>query len=166
MKKRIMASFVFALLLVSLSGCKVLSSLGLGGGPVEGEIGTKMTTEWFEFTVKSAEIVDSYADYTASEGYKLLEVVVTEKNISSDTLPMGTYDFLLDDPADAAYYVSALDPLDDKMMPLDFDLKPGETVTYHLLFEVDAASSGYKFLYTEYFTDESEGKTFIVDLGV
>lgn len=167
MRKKSLVLIVSFVMVFALAGCDMLG--GLLGGKTEGEVGTTLKTSWFDFTVNSAEEADSYADYTAAEGNKLVVVEVTETNTSDDELPMGTFDFMLDDPADTEYYVEAMAPLDSNMMPEEFYLAAGETVTYTLVFEVPAASSNFTLVFVEYGIDssgnESTGDTFKVALG-
>ena len=167
MRKKSLVLVLAFVMMFALAGCDMIS--GLLGGKTEGEVGTTLKTSWFDFTVNSAEEADSYADYTAAEGNKLVVVEVTETNTSSDELPMGTFDFKLDDPADTEYYVAAMAPLDSSMMPEDFYLGANETVTYTLVFEVPSTSSNFTLVFTEYGIDssgnESTGDTFKVTLG-
>jgi hypothetical protein len=171
MRKKGLVLVVSFIMVFALAGCDILGGLlgGLLGGKTEGEIGTTLKTAWFDFTVNSAEKADSYADYTAAEGNKLVVVEVTETNTSSDELPMSTFDFMLDDPADTEYYVDAMAPLDSSMMPEKFYLSVGETVTYALVFKVPATSSNFTLTFIEYGIDssgnETTGDTFKVALG-
>lgn len=134
-----------------------------------GDIGTRLSTTWFDFTVNSAEETNSYGGYRADSGNKLVVVEVTETNTTNGNLMMGNFDFMLDDPADTEYYVLAMSPQDSSMMPDEFTLSPGETVTYMLAFEVPTTSYGFSLVYIEFGVDssgnESRGETFTVDLG-
>lgn len=168
MKKKLLAAVCAAALLLAFSGCSAVSNL-LGQG-TDGKIGSEMKTEWFTFTVDSAEVVTDYAGYSPASGNVLVDVVVTETNTTSSAQPMGTFDFVLDDPADTEYYQLPLDPLDDTMMPTEFELAAGQTVTYHLLFEVAEDSTDLKLQFTEEYTDssgsEGTGNTYVVTLGI
>lgn len=167
MRKKLIVVTMAFILMFALAGCDMVG--GLFGGKTSGKIGDEMKTEWFNFTVTSANEADSYAGYTPAAGKKLVVVDITETNTTDGDLEMGTFDFDLDDPADTEYYKRAIDPLDDTMMPESFTLASGETVSYTLVFEVEASSSGFSFLYTEYYVSsdgsEGTGDTFTIDLG-
>jgi hypothetical protein len=49
------------------------------------------------------------------------------------------------------------------MMPAEFDLKPGDEVTYDVVFEIPAGLTGISFNYTEIST-EGEHATFTIPL--
>lgn len=168
MRKRIFVLLAVLVVLVAFSGCSLLDSFT--GGSTEGGIGDTLKTEWFSFSVDSAETATEYAGYTPEDGNMLLDLVVTVTNTTDDEIEMYDADFYLDDPADTEYYVFSLDPIDDTMMPLAYPLAPDETVTYHLVFEVSADSEGFKLLYTEEGVDgsgnEVTGDTYTVDVGI
>ena len=183
MKKRLLATvtLAFALVLVLSSCSKAAESLNdavssgidsassaidnLLSGNVTGEIGKSYSTQWFSFTVKSIKSVPEYAGYTPAEGMQLIDVVVTEKNIFNQTIPMGTSDFYLDENS-WPDYIYPMDPLDDTMMPIEFDLAVGETAEYHMVYEVPAEFSAMMLLYTEIDVTETEGATFTINFTV
>ena len=186
MKKRLLATVtvVFALLLV-LTSCSKASDLidsassavnsGLDNatsaldnflsGDTIGEVGKTYSTQWFSFNVKSITAVDEYAGYTAADGMQLIDVVVQEKNIFDQTIPMGTADFFTDE-ATWPDYIYPMDPLDDTMMPIEFDLAVGETVEYHLIYEVPEGFNSMMLVYVEYDITETEGATFTINFTI
>ena len=136
-------------------------------GNVKGEVGKSYSTQWFEFTVESIMAVDSYAGYVPQEGNILVDVFITEKGTFDDAepSPMGTFDFYMD--SDTFYdYVYPLDPLDSTMMPEEFDLAYGETVTYHMVYEVPAGLNDLKLMYTEIDERDTEGATFTINVNL
>lgn len=159
MRKKVLALVLVAALVFALAGCSLFAKK-------EGGIGDTLSTRWFDFTVDSVDVVNSYAGITAEPGYKLVDIVVTETSTVEDDLPMGWFDFMLDDPADEDYYQLPLEQADSSMMPEEFTLTAKETVTYHLLFEVDESSSKLALVFTEYFSDEDTGDTFTVNFTV
>jgi len=133
-------------------------------GDVTGEIGTTYSTQWFEFNVESIEFVSEYAGYTPEEGNTLIDVVVTEEGTFDEPVPMGTYDFIIDQES-FEEYVYPLDALDDTMMPDEFELAKGETVTYHMVFEVPENTEGLFLFYTEIDESDTEGATFTININ-
>lgn len=134
-------------------------------GDVTGEVGKNYSTQWFTFNVKSIETVAEYAGYTPAEGNKLIDVVVTEKNIFGEEIPMGTIDFYLDEDS-FEEYVFPIAPLDDTMMPEEFGLAANETVEYHLIYEVPEDISAMNFMFTEFDESETVGATFTIPFTV
>jgi len=130
---------------------------------VTGEVGKTYKTKWFEFTIQSIEKVKSYADYQAKEGHQLYKVPIVVKSAWDESIPMGTFDFYLDAP-DFEEYIWAIPPLDDTMMPEKYDLKPGETVQYVMLFEAPTGIKELMLLYTESFEGGRDGATFAIPI--
>lgn len=133
-------------------------------GTVRGEVGKTYSTQWFEFTVKSIEKVDSYAGYKPEDGYELYSVLLSEKNIFEEDIPMGTFDFYMDEDS-FVDYIFPIDPLDDTMMPMEFTLKKGEAVEYRMIYEIPAGTEGLMFCYTEIDVSEEEGVEFIIPVN-
>ena len=155
MRTKIVA-FIVAFLL--LAACA--TAVGCGGSGV----GTVHKTKWFEFTIHSIEKVDSYAGYTPRAGYQLYDVVITEKNTFSVAIEMGTFDFYMDDPS-FIDYIFPIDPLNSTMMPEVFTLGVGQSVQYHMVFEIPSNVTKLKLMYTEIDEFNNKGKTFTIDVN-
>ena len=170
MRKKV--SFLFLALFVvmmSITGCGggpanlVNTAVQLLAGDVTGEIGKTYATDWFRFTIHSIEEVDSYAGHTPADDWILYDVVITETNIFDESIPMGTFDFYMDDPS-FEEFIWAMEPLDGSMMPESFDLEPGDTVQYHMVFEIPAEVTDLVLMYTEIDERETEGRTFTIHI--
>lgn len=129
-------------------------------GVNEGRIGQRMSTYFFDFTVKSAAIVER-DDYTPAEGNALMDVYIEVTNTFGDTLPMFDSDFELwwgdryaDEDQDKLAIV--LDALDEEGAPLEYDLEDGQTLAYHYLYEVPADVKSFEVLYLEAFESDSD----------
>jgi len=141
----------------------VTDSIGqLINGNVTGEVGKTYSTQWFSFTIKSIETVSEYAGHTAPDGMKLIDVVVEETNIFDSPIPMGTFDYYVDE-ASLIDYIYPISPLDETMMPDEFELAVDETVEFHMIFEVPADINNYQLLYTEVDEYSEEGATFTIN---
>jgi predicted small secreted protein len=167
---------LISLNLVVLAGCNtvgdVVNDVGQGvsdalgqliSGDVTGEVGKDYRTQWFSFKVDSITKVDEYTGITALPGNELIDVVITEKNIFDESIPMGTWDFYVDAPS-FPEYIFPLDPVDDTMMPLDFELAPDESATYHMVFEVPVDTTDLVLVYVEIDETESIGATFTIKI--
>ncbi|MDR2156512.1 MAG: DUF4352 domain-containing protein [Clostridiales Family XIII bacterium] len=174
MRQKIFSVLIFsALLLFALSGCgdsikqaalnAAESVVELLSGETTGEVGKTYSTQWFEFTVESIEEVSEYEGYLPAEGYTLYDVRITEKGTFEEASPMGTFDFYMD-ASSFPEYVYPIDPLNDEMMPLNFDLEPNQTVEYHMVYEVPMDVSGLNLIYTEVDEDDNEGVTFNIPI--
>jgi hypothetical protein len=159
--------FVLVFSVICLCGCSdviddvVNSAAQFLSGDVTGQIGKTYSTQWFEFTIHSINKVDSYAGYEPASGYQLYDVLITEKNIFDESIPMGTPDFYMDDP-DFEEYIWGIDPLDNTMMPEEFYLEPGETAQYHIIFEIPQEVTKLALMYTEFDVNDNEGATFTI----
>jgi len=132
-------------------------------GDVVAETGDTCTTKWFEFTVHSIEKTDAYFDYAAKEGYQPYKVMISLKSIWNEPIPMGIFDFYMDAP-DLQEYIWAISPLDDTMMPEEYDLLPRETAQFVMIFEVPTNTAGLALFYTENFEDGNDGATFSIPI--
>lgn len=130
-------------------------------GDVTGKVGETYRTEWFNFTVHSIDEVASYAGYTAQDGYTLYDVKISETATFENQITMGTFDFFMD--ADVFEdYAWPLDAWDDSMMPESFELEPGESAEYHMVFEVPEGMQGLKLMYVEIDEADNVGATFTI----
>lgn len=133
-------------------------------GNVKGEIGKTYSTQWFEFTVKSIEKVDSYAGYKAQNGFELYSVLMNEKSTFDEEIPMGTVDFYMDTDS-FEEYIYPIDPLDNTMMPLEFALNKGDVAEYYMVYEIPADTKGLMLCYTEIDEKETEGALFTIAIN-
>jgi hypothetical protein len=170
-------TYVTMLLLLSLTlgacgddnGSSLRSSLSSTvqnflSGNVTGEVGKAYSTQWFNFAIRSIERVDEYAGYVPAEGNILLDAVVEELCTFNEPIPMGTFDFFVD--ADTFLdYVYPLSPLDETMMPENFDLAPKENAIYHMIYEIPANTVDLRLMYIEIDEEENEGTTFTINIA-
>jgi hypothetical protein len=96
-----------------------------------------------------------------------VDIVVKETNIFDESIPMGTFDFWVDsDSFDE--YLMPLAPLNDTMMPEEFELAVDDSVTYHIIYEVPVDLADLRIFYTEIADDGSEegevGATFSIKI--
>ena len=170
MKKRILLIGMILVLSMSLLACGSPSGIVDAGrtaatrlisGEMTGQVAKAYKAQWFDFTVKSIEIVDSYAGYSPEAGNVLVDVVLEEIGTFSEPSPMGTFDFYFDHNT-FEEYIFPMDPLDDTMMPLEFDLAKDVVVEYHMVYELPAGLVNLKLMYTEIDEEENEGVTFSI----
>lgn len=133
-------------------------------GNVKGEIGKTYSTQWFEFTVKSIEKVDSYAGYEPENGFELYVALLNEKNTFDEEIPMGTFDFYLDAES-FEEYIYPIDPLDNTMMPLEFTLNQSDVAEYYMIYEIPSGTEGLMLCYTEIDEDDNVGVLFTIAIN-
>ena len=119
----------------------------------EGDLGTTLSTMFFDYTVLSAESPSAYDGYTALEGKKLLVCSVNVKNDFGEALPMYASDFWLQWGEGDEDYAWPVDPFTDRMTPLEYELADRAEVTYDLLFEVPADQNEFALVYLEEYYD-------------
>jgi len=119
-------------------------------GDVTGQVGTTYSTRWFDFTVNSMQISQTYDSITARSGNNLVIVNVTITSTFDTPQPYGTFDWFLDDDT-LSNYIWPLDPVSgsNNMMPEKFDLDPGQSVTYDVVIEYPSNLANPFFMYAE-----------------
>ena len=134
---------------------------------MRGEIGGLYRTQWFDLSVNSMEVVKEYGGQTADAGYRFVVLEVYEKNTwdGEETIPMGTFDFYVDH-ASFIDYIWPESPWTANMMPDEFDLAPGEEVTYMVVFVVPEGLTDADFIYIEIDEAEGVGSTFAINLAL
>lgn len=161
-----------ALLLAAVMATSVIGCGGSAGGVVrpknglaEGKIGNTMRTYWFDFSVNSAYLCDSFSGYDAADGYNLLVVDITVTNTFSEILPMYDSDFWIDwDPDDDdayAYPVENASSLNSNILPGEYYLMVDETENGLLLYEIPDGNTDLAIAYME-LTDQNETGDFFV----
>lgn len=171
--KKILSLLLTAATVLSLAACGNTGAVVRpnSDGYAEGKAGDTMRTCFFDYTVNSAYLADSYSGHSADEGYELLVAEITVKNTTGSGLEMYDSDFQLqwnDNSADAfEYSLTFYDeedgaPLSDEMLPGIYTLAKDESRTGLLVFQIPAGSSDFSISYQEIFADESTGDTFFV----
>ena len=169
--KPIRRTLTAALAACLLTGCSGVTLLDGVTQPTEGGIGDTLSNMFFDFTVNSAAVVDSYDGYTAADGNKLLLCSMTLENDFGEDLPMYDSDYQIqwgDGDEDYAYSVDPIGadadgvPTNDQM-PLYWEMPDGAVETYDLLFEVPADASEFELVYLEMYTD-ADGNEGLGDL--
>jgi hypothetical protein len=127
-----------------------------GRGTVICEVGREYKTRWFNFTVDSIRRVEKYAGYEPDEDFVLIDVLISEKCTFPGTTVMSTSDFYVD-AEEFDEYMWPIEPIDDTMMPEEFEMKRNDSAQYHMVYEVPEDTSGLRLVYEE--TDE-KGKVY------
>ena len=85
------------LLVLCLTAALLLGGCSSGSGVEKNqfEVGDKVSTFWFDFTVDQVETADFFGSYTAREGCRLAVCRLTIKNTFDQDVPMGWADFIL-----------------------------------------------------------------------
>ena len=87
MKKRFLAVLLLAALL-TLPGCG-------GEKQTEFQVGDRVDTYWFQFTVDQVKTTDRWMDYQPQEGSRLAVCYLTLESTFSEAVPMNWADFVL-----------------------------------------------------------------------
>lgn len=170
--RRLGTIFVLGALSLSLlTGCGDKTGYAKDGY-AEGRLGDTMHTYFFDFTVNSAYLCDTYEGYTPIlDGYRLLVADVTVKNTHRESIPMYDTDFQVQwsDETEDAYDVPITyytDAVSDQQLPTEYELAVDEERTGLLVFEVPDGETDFSISYLELFDDGTaegeEGDTFFV----
>ena len=136
-------------------------------GGIAAEIGNTYATQWFDFTVGHIKKIDSYAAKRPSNGYMLIDVMITKRNTFYDTkpVPIGIFDFYMDSSV-FEEHIYPIDPLSDTMMPREFDLFYNETVTFHMIYEVPSDVPDLTLTFTEWDETDRKGASFNISVNL
>ncbi len=172
--KRTCAAILFLLTVLFLTACGG-KSIDLDDGPqyYEGKISDTMNTYFFDFTVNSASLTDTYGDITLEED-SFLVTSITVKNTTDKTITMYDTDFQAqwDEDSEDAYRLPITYEYEDglidtmRQLPSEYDLLAGESKTGELVFIVPENRKEYSISYQELLIDndgkELEGDVFFV----
>lgn len=137
-------------------------------GYAEGRMGDTMHTYFFDYTVNSARLCDTYEGFVPQQdGYQLLVADVTIKNTHYESIPMFDSDFQVqwsvedDDAYDVpiTYYG---DMVSQDQLPTEYELAVDETRTGLLVYEVPGDEKDFSIAYLENFDDGTSGDAFFV----
>ena len=166
--KKLLALIMCLLLALTMVACggKSLGTEDEESSYHEGEIGQTMETYFFDFTVTSAYISDSYSDYVADDGEAFLVLNVTVKNTWDKDITMYDTDFQVqwgDDAEDAFCYPITAEYSDGlvdalRQLPEEYELSKGKSRSGELVFMVPSGHSEYTVSYQELF-DTTDGET-------
>lgn len=180
MKIKKLASLVLAAVLATaaLAGCNSTPSNGDSArvgypnedGYAEGRLGDTMHSYFFDYTVKSAYVCDTYEGYTPASGNELLVAEITVKNTHNESIEMYDSDFQVqwNDDADDAYNfpitlnLQTGETVGKNMLPDVYTLAVNESRTGIIAFEVPSGNKDFSISYMEYFDDDSSGDVFFV----
>ena len=167
--------------LVMLSGCAlpfqsekypawttkgILESYTLSDGTsIDGwmgvNIGEKVSTKWYEFTVTSIEEVDSYQDYKAADNKKLIHSSITITNTLDKDIKITDEEFALVwnlEKEERSYVYPIKDKTEKEIV-----IKTKETKTIDLLFEVDKnVEKPMAIYYYEQYNDGQKGNKYYI----
>lgn len=126
----------------------------------DGRIGDTLSSVFFDFTVESVDLMENAS---VSEGTMMLDLVITIRNTFGQSLPMYYNDFQLQyGEGDYDFCYSVLDDTLPLSMPESYTLKRGESVTYHMYFEVPETATEFSLAYLEIYDDDSTGDVFFI----
>lgn len=131
-------------------------------GYAEGRMGDTMHTYFFDYTVNSAYLCDTFEGYVPSQpDYRLLVAEVTVKNTNRESIPMYDTDFQIQwsDTDEEAYdYPITLyaDAVSESQLPTEYELAVDEERTGLLIYEVPSGETDFSISYLELFDDGTE----------
>lgn len=169
--KKLIATLLAAMSIVMLAGCGGGNIIRPKNGYAEGSMGDTMRTYFFDYSVNSAYLCDTFEGYVPMDGYEILVTELTITNNDSRNVEMYDSDFQIqwgDSAADAfdfslTYYNETFS---NDVFPGIYTLSAKESRTGLLVFEVPAGHSQFSISYLELFEaddpDDQEGDTFFV----
>lgn len=174
MKKcaKILAAAVLAVGCLFLSGCQDITKAFQAENRDYGESYVaqqpdSLTNAFFEYTVKSAQVVDALPDGSTAEdeGDKILIVEVEIHNVFGDEIPMSNMDFELKYQGMTEEYGGY--PLEsgyvNGQLQDEWNMAADDTETGTLLFIVPSGVTEFGLEYVELWDDDFEGNTYTVE---
>ncbi|MEG1474312.1 MAG: DUF4352 domain-containing protein [Longicatena sp.] len=98
-------------------------------------------------------------DFIVDEGAQFLVLHVRIKNITNEILDMYKDDFMISFDDEGPFEPENNFGVEHQLAD-EYALKPQEEIKGNLIFIISASAKKMVFTYTEYFDDESEGKTY------
>lgn len=149
-------------LVLALCLCLTLALAACGGkdsgSSNDSFLGEEVSTDFFDFSIDSAEVCSSYNDLTASSGNHLVVVEMSIKNTSTYSMPMFDNDFQIQwgsGDEDYAFPVAG-------SLCADYEIPINDTATGDLVFEVPSDTKDYSIAFEEYYEDNTTGETYFI----
>ena len=176
MKRKLALVLALLLVLTLVMGCSSKKESDSNSSNQEGSedstqyfygyIGDKMSNVFFDFVVDEVWVSQ---EYPVAEGNMLLDVTVTMTNTFGEDMLMFNGDFFLSYGDGDDDYCFGLMPDGDtnpNNMPESWTLKKGNTITYHLYYEIPETSTDFYFVYVEYFENDTFGDYYCVQFSM
>ncbi len=132
----------------------------------EGRIGDVMHSEFFDFTVNSVYICDTYEEYAPDADHKLLVSELTIKNTFKESILMFDTDFQAQwtdkDDQDNAFANPIETMVSAEQLESEYDLAVDEERTGLLIFEVPTDFADFSIVYLEEFDTGETGNLYEV----
>lgn len=162
-KRFVFMAVTATVVLFVLAGCSSL--INMLSRTVDIEIGRQHSTQWFNFTIHSADVVGEYAGHIAAPGHQLWRVDITQTGTFHQSVPMFIFDWYMDDDT----FRAQLWPLPqfedhEDMMPDEFWLPRGQSERHIMLFEVPTATTNLTLNFVEIDEADATGSRFALRL--
>lgn len=159
--RRTLAALSLLLLLASLTGCGSQDAK-------DGGLGDTLYTCFFEYTVDSAALRQTYESIVPAPGSALLAARVTVRNTTENPIPMSDLDFRAEWEGGSAWPIG--NERSPEQLPIQYELAVGEERTGLLVYEVPADRTDFALTTVELFDDGTKdgeaGNTFTVRFTV
>lgn len=146
-------------------------SLAENGDPeyIWGELGDKMSTAWFDFTIKSATLCGEYSGNTPADGcqYLVLEMRLENTYLDSEPVPIYYDDFDVEWEDPDSYELPVFMKIDGQTLSEDnyeFQLRFARNADATMVYEVPEEYEEYYVYFDEYFADGTMGNVIAVYL--
>lgn len=151
---------------------KFLEADGRGYGKEHSaEIGEVLNNEFFSLKVTDVYRYSSMGDYLPDDGFDFVAVNITVGNIFSESIPVGSYDYVLrwgegEENSFEAFQVGNLHTdYDIRFFPDDTTLSVGTSKSGYVIFQAPSDSTELTLEYLEVYDDDFEGNTYHINLG-
>lgn len=124
-------------------------------------------TKWLDFTIQNVTICDSFENYKANAGKKLViaSIEVTNTSDSKQYLSLEDFPLMWNLEKEEANYTYSFNPNIENVSFLKDNMvvKVNETITFKTIYEIDDnLSKPYAIYYGEMYSDDIEGNSYYV----
>lgn len=143
----------------------VLLLCGCGVRPsVQAAHGDTVSTALFDYSVREAEVLDSYPGIRIPEEDKLVRLWLVVKNTSTQNYTMFAQDFQVQWGDGEKEYGTCLEAVDETMMPEAYPLDPGMTHQGAMLVTVPRDCAALTLAYQEQLADGTPGTAYFLEV--
>lgn len=131
---------------------------------VQAAHGDTVSTALFDYSVREAEVLDSYPGIRIPEEDKLVRLWLVVKNTSTQNYTMFAQDFQVQWGDGEKEYGTCLEAVDETMMPEAYPLDPGMTHQGAMLVTVPRDCTALTLAYQEQLADGTPGTAYFLEV--
>lgn len=158
--KRQIARCILPLFLVA-----IMTACG-GNESITAQVGEKVYTTLFNFTISDVQTLDSYAVIKVPDGSKLVSMQLTVENTSEQSCTMFAEDFQIQWGDGDDDFGTCLAAVNTDMVPYSYTLEPGESYTGTMVVAVPSDCTKITIAYQEFKANGDKATAYFVEAAL